>query len=109
MEHTQRFLAQMREATPLLQTSGPAAATAAIQRALRGASGAAPPAGKTNADWPVPMLEPHVLVDRNPAAAGSANTAPDLATDLLGRFRQPSWRNRKGTSFRQPLEDVEVD
>ena len=49
MQLNQRFLAQMREATQLLQTSGPAAATAAIQRALQGASASAPPAGKTNA------------------------------------------------------------
>ena len=35
MELNDQFLAQMREATQLLQTSGPAEATAAIQRALQ--------------------------------------------------------------------------
>jgi hypothetical protein len=40
MELNQSFLAQMREATELLQTSGPAAATAAIQRALQSPLGA---------------------------------------------------------------------
>jgi poly(hydroxyalkanoate) depolymerase family esterase len=83
MELKRRFLAQMREATQLLQTTGPAAATAVIQRALKGASGSAPPTGKTNAGW--------------------------SATDILGRFRKPSWRNWKGTAFRRPTPDVEVD
>ena len=108
MQLNQRFLAQMREATQLVQTSGPAAATAAIQRALQGASGSAPPAG-TNAGWSPPRLEPHVLVDTDPAATDIADAVPEAATDLLGRFRKPSWRNWKGASFRQPAEDVEVD
>jgi poly(hydroxyalkanoate) depolymerase family esterase len=105
-----RFVAQMREATQLLQTSGPAAATAAIQRALRGASAAsAPDAGKTNVDGSPSTLEPRLLVDMNPAAAGSGNAATEPATDILGQFRKPFLRNWTGTSFRQPVEDLEVD
>lgn len=38
MKFNEGFLAQMREATKLLQTEGPAAATAAIQRALNGSA-----------------------------------------------------------------------
>ncbi len=41
MEPNRAFLEHMREATELLQSSGPLAATAAIQRALQGASGVA--------------------------------------------------------------------
>jgi poly(hydroxyalkanoate) depolymerase family esterase len=52
MELDKQFLAQMREATQLLQTSGPAAATAAIQRALQAASAAsAPDTVKTRTLW----------------------------------------------------------
>jgi poly(hydroxyalkanoate) depolymerase family esterase len=109
MQFNQRFLVQIREATQLLQTSGPAAATAAIQRALQGASGSAPEAGETNAGGSAPMLEPHVLIDRNPAAPDSANASPEPAADLFGRFRKPSRRNWKGTPFRKPADDVDVD
>ena len=109
MELHTRFLAQMRDATQLLQTAGPAAATAAIQRALRDASAARPEAGKASEGWSAPVPEPHVLVDRNPTAAASANAAPESAADILGRFRQSSWRSWKAPSFRQPVKEVDAD
>jgi poly(hydroxyalkanoate) depolymerase family esterase len=79
MELNGRFLAQMREATQLLRTSGPAAATAAIQRALRGSSGSAPPAGKTNARRSAPMLD------------------ADRDLEGKGRFLTASCTNHAGT------------
>jgi poly(hydroxyalkanoate) depolymerase family esterase len=110
MKLDEQFLAQMREATQLLQTTGPAAATAAIQRALQGASGAsAPEAGKTNAAWSPSTLQPHLLIDMNPTDADSADAAPESATDILGRLRKPFWRKWKATSARKPVIDVEVD
>jgi poly(hydroxyalkanoate) depolymerase family esterase len=110
MELNEQFLAQMREAMQLLQTSGPAAATAAIQRALQPTSRASPPdAGKTKAGWSPSVVEPYVLIDLNPAAADRANAAPESVTDILDRFRKPFGRTWKGTSLRQPVHDVEVD
>jgi poly(hydroxyalkanoate) depolymerase family esterase len=81
MELDKQFLAQMREATQLLQTSGPAAATAAIQRALQAASGAsAPDTGKT------------------------------VATDALDRLPKTLWQNWRGTSVAQPVHaDVDLE
>jgi poly(hydroxyalkanoate) depolymerase family esterase len=110
MELNERFLAQMREATQLLQTSGPAAATAAIQRALRGASRAsAPDDGKTTAGWSPSMLQPDVSIDINRAAADSAHAAPESVTDILGRFHKPFWRDWEGISARQLVEEVDAD
>src|SRR5690242_11321116 len=106
MQHHRRFLTQMREATQLLQTSGPAAATAAIQRALQGAPG--PRTGKTNAGWSPSMLDPRVLLDEHPVPADSAHTDPDPAADILSRLHESFWRKGKGTSTRQPGQDVEV-
>jgi poly(hydroxyalkanoate) depolymerase family esterase len=101
------FLAQMREATQLLQTSGPAAATAAIQRALHGteAAGAATPDPAT----PAPILQPGELVDINPPTVGAVGAASAAVKDFLTRFRNPSAQKWKGASARQPIEDVEVD
>jgi len=89
MDLNEDFLAHMREATQLLQTSGPAAATAAIQRALQGTSGVSSPhPEKTNARWSASMLQPGELLDRNPAAADNANA---------GKFLTASCANRAGT------------
>src|SRR5690242_2033427 len=98
MDVNQRFFAQMSEATRILQTSGPVAATAAIQRALQGASARTPAARKTNADGPERLLEPHLLVDMNPATADRAHTESESATDILGQLRKSSWRKAKGPS-----------
>jgi poly(hydroxyalkanoate) depolymerase family esterase len=87
MQFNQGFLAQMREATQLLQTSGPSAATAAIQRALQGASG--PRAGKTNSGWAASMLEPL----RQPGH----EVEVDLDLDGKGRFLTASCTNHAGT------------
>jgi poly(hydroxyalkanoate) depolymerase family esterase len=100
----------MREATHLLQTSGPAAATAAIQRALRGASNrAAPGAGTATADESPSMLEPGAFVEANPAGAKSANAPPQSTADVRGRLRNSFWRRGKDPASRQPAIDVEVD
>jgi poly(hydroxyalkanoate) depolymerase family esterase len=110
MKLDDNFLAQMREATQLLQTSGPAAATAAIQRALQGSS--PPDAATPNQAWPESMRQPDGLIDINPPAAGAAGAATDAATDILTRFRNssmPSARKWKGPSARQPIQDVDVD
>jgi poly(hydroxyalkanoate) depolymerase family esterase len=95
MELPKQFLEQMREATHVLQTSGPAAATATIQRALQAASGATVPhTGSTNAGRSPSLLRPRVAIDVDPNAAHG---------------RKPLWRNWRGPSLRHPAQDVEVD
>jgi len=81
------FLAQMREATQLLQTEGPMAATAAIQRALHGAS------STTEAAQPV-------MRDINPPPAGT-----QAAADILARFRDYTAGKRPSPGY-QTVEDV---
>ncbi|MGH8807523.1 MAG: PHB depolymerase esterase, partial [Noviherbaspirillum sp.] len=61
------FLAKMREATQLLQTEGPMAATAAIQRALRG--GATEDGTTQQADGITVLPQPPDLRDINPLPA----------------------------------------
>jgi poly(hydroxyalkanoate) depolymerase family esterase len=103
MKLNENFLAQMREATQLLQTAGPAAATAAIQRALHGASmhGVDMP----NPGRPVSTPQSDGLIDINPVT----HVADAAATDILSRFRNPSGRHWKGASARQPIQDVDLD
>jgi poly(hydroxyalkanoate) depolymerase family esterase len=101
-----KFLAQMCEATRILQTSGPAAATAAIQRALQGESmpdGGTPDSGTSGAMPPAGFL-----IDISPPASGT-DAASTSAIDIMSRFRKASSQKWKGASARQPIEDVEVD
>jgi poly(hydroxyalkanoate) depolymerase family esterase len=115
-----KFLEQMQEATRLLQTAGPAAATAAIQRALQGVKspddGTPPPPDRSA--W---MPKSGEVIDINPpAAAGvdssaatvadsAADSAAAPATDILARLRKAFNGKWKGASARQPIEDVVVD
>ena len=113
MDINEGFLAQIREATQLLQTEGPMAATAAIQRALHGASAGA--SATQHTDWtaflpqmPEPSGPQHKgpeLHDINPPHAPHAEARP--AADLLARFRDFAGK-RAGASARQTVEDVEV-
>ncbi|HVK94803.1 MAG TPA: PHB depolymerase family esterase [Noviherbaspirillum sp.] len=108
MKINESFLAQMREATDLLQSSGPVAATAAIQRALHDAG--MPDIAMPQPDWRgVPAA---TLVDINPrpsAPEREADAGIASGQELLGRFRahvQGKWR---GVSDRQPIQDVDTD
>lgn len=104
MKFNEDFLARMREATQLLQTSGPAAATAAIQRALQAEGG-------TVKDNPSPSDR---LVDINPipkkANAPSCKSKqgmpePGAFLDRLrDRLSDMSWANARAG---QPVQDVE--
>lgn len=104
MKLTDNFLAQMREATRILQTSGPAAATAAIQRALQGAS--IPDVDTPNSGWSGTMPQPDLLVDINPAH-GRADAAS--ATNFLSQFRKAAGQKWTGVFAGQPIEDAEVN
>lgn len=109
MELDERFLAQMREATELLRTAGPAAATAAIQSALRGASsGTAPRSGTPHAGWSPSMLSSVMSVDWTQSAPSIAQPPPESATERLGRRRKRS-RSWKGGPAQQRVEHVKVD
>jgi poly(hydroxyalkanoate) depolymerase family esterase len=98
MQLDQRFLAQMREATQLLQTDGPTAATAAIQRALQGASGSALPAGTTNVGWPPPMASRqnwNGMSFKQPLERVEVDADVDL--DGKGQFLTAACTNHAGT------------
>jgi poly(hydroxyalkanoate) depolymerase family esterase len=91
------FLAQMREATQLLQTEGPMAATAAIQRALHGATVDTAPAQRT--DWTAFLPQGPEMADLNPQQTGA---------DVLARFGKLARGAWTGATARQQVEDVEV-
>jgi len=99
MELNRRFLAQMREATELLRTSGPAAATAAIQRALQGASGASTHAEKKEPVWSPSIMRPAALLATSRAAPHILEIDADVEPELdgKGRFLAASCSNHAGT------------
>lgn len=115
MKINEGFLAQMREATQLLQTEGPMAATAAIQRALHG--GTAQDTATPQPDWTAYLTKQPELRDINaphepayqpsnqPSHEPAGDTQP--GADLLARLRKfgGKWA---GAMARQPIEDVEV-
>ncbi|RJG06779.1 PHB depolymerase esterase [Noviherbaspirillum cavernae] len=95
MKTNENFLAQICEATRLLQTSGPMAATEAIQRALHGAG--TPDVAMPDDDRTKGQTRPAELVDINPPSVSK--------TDFL-HFTRGKWQE---PSTRQPIEDVEVN
>jgi poly(hydroxyalkanoate) depolymerase family esterase len=103
MQLNQRFLAQMREATQLLQTSGPAAATAAIQRALQGAADvSAPEAAESRAEIPDRLRNSFWRKGKDilaiqPAIDVEVDDAPDLDLEDKGKFLTASCTNDAGT------------
>lgn len=90
------FLAQMREATRLLQSEGPMAATAAIQRALHGATEGASSSQPSDMTRFLPRMPE--LNDIN---------APHAYTSEEGVHREMrgKWTS---ASAHEPVEDVEV-
>jgi poly(hydroxyalkanoate) depolymerase family esterase len=107
MKINEHFLAQMREATQLLQTAGPMAATAEIQRALRGAG--MPDAGATTQDWTSLLPGAPQFVDINPPSTPQTESAASAGQEALRRFTQAARNKWKGAAARQPIQDVEVD
>lgn len=103
MKLNEDFLAQMRDATALLHTAGPAAATAAIQRAL-GIAGAGADAD-AEAD-----PNPEKFIDINPPAAKARK--PDDAQqpgNLARRLR--AWSKLRGAApmARQEIEELDLN
>ena len=83
MKINEQFLAQMRDAAQLLQTEGPMAATAAVQRALNGGAGDSPfaPINKTSpAD---------TIIDINPASPSRRPSMAGLAQRLRAGMAMP--------------------
>ena len=103
MELDEHFLAQMREATQLVQTSGPAAATAAIQRALQGGSGATGARVRKTPAGGAPPL-PHRAGSIDPTLPVVDNSHAAIDPEI---FRKPLWRKTGATTKRQ-AGDVEV-
>lgn len=106
MKFNEGFLAQMREATQLLQTEGPMAATAAIQRALHGST--TQEGAPQQPDWTAFLPQAPELRDINPPHARNADPEPQPATGLLARLRKLARGKWADASARQPIEDVEV-
>jgi poly(hydroxyalkanoate) depolymerase family esterase len=96
MKLNEDFLAQMREATSLLQSGGPAAATAAIQRALgiHGAHADEDSAAKT-------------FVDLNTIASQQKDPAGAPAPQRLAQ-RLRAWSKARGAATARDVEDAEV-
>lgn len=99
------FLAKMREATQILQREGPLAATAAIQRALHGAS--ADDGSAAQADATASMPKSAGLRDINPPPASGAAPEAQPEGGMRARLRKFSrkWADAMG---RHAVEDVEV-
>lgn len=94
MKINEQFLAQMREATQLLQGADPMAATAAIQRALGGMPGPE-------------TVQPHSLVDINPAAGSEPVQGAGFGQAweaIRGAAAAKGWKNPLGG---QDVEDVQ--
>lgn len=105
MKIDEGFLAQMREATRILQNEGPMAATAAIQRALHGAGAADTTSAQP--DWTRFLPKAPELHDINPQPAPDVQPVTPPADDVRTRLRKftSKW---KGAMARQAVEDVEV-
>ncbi|WP_019142993.1 extracellular catalytic domain type 1 short-chain-length polyhydroxyalkanoate depolymerase [Noviherbaspirillum massiliense] len=105
MKIDEGFLAQMREATQILQNEGPMAATAAIQRALHRANATDKTAAQP--DWDRLRPKAPELRDINQAHARAVDPSAQPQDDMLNRLsRFPGkWA---GAMARQAFEDVEV-
>jgi len=108
MKLNEDFLAQMREAATLLRTSGPTAATAAIQRALSSTGSSANDSGAQGD-----------IIDID-QAAGAAPHAPDAASAsdaqpasyrsrFLDKFRRSSGMPWAKSMTEQTIDDVEFN
>ncbi|HYD63521.1 MAG TPA: PHB depolymerase family esterase [Noviherbaspirillum sp.] len=105
MKIDEGFLAQMREATQILQSEGPMAATAAIQRALHGAGAADKRAAQP--DWTRFLPKAPELHDINPPHTPDVQPVTPPEDDMRARLRKftSKW---KGAMARQAVEDVEI-
>jgi poly(hydroxyalkanoate) depolymerase family esterase len=101
MKFDESFLAHMREATRILQSEGPMAATAAIQSALHGATTADKTAGQP--DWSRFLPQVPELRDIHPPHA--PDVEPGTQTDDTMHARLRKWT---GAMARQAVEDVEI-
>lgn len=107
MKFNDDFLSKMNRATQLLQTSGPAAATEAIQRALHGDSSPAGHASPEAAQAVAP--DRPALIDINAAPkthnAASAEQAPSRPRSLLDRLRGATGLGRRTL---QPVAEADI-
>ena len=83
MKINEQFLAQMRDAAQLLQTEGPMAATAAVQRALKGSAADSPSA-------PFAKASPaDAMIDINPASPTRRPSMAGLAQRMRAGMAMP--------------------
>ena len=101
MKLNEQFLMKMREATQLLQTSGPVEATAAIQRMLNG--------GEQHPDGVNPIHGEFVDINPAPKKPEQASRRSAMPEDVLERLQNrfgAGWANR---TVREPVQDVDLD
>lgn len=101
MKLNDSFLAQMREATDLLRTAGPAAATEAIQRALGMANAPSTPA-HTESGKPE-----YIDINAKHDQAGESGHASRL-DGFIKRFKDRAGTGWRNSMAGQTVEDVEV-
>lgn len=105
MKIDEGFLAQMREATQILQSEGPMAATAAIQRALHRVNASDQTAAQP--DWTRFLPKAPELRDINPPHAPNAEPSAQPNDDMHAQLHEFS-RKWTGAMSGQAVEDVEV-
>ena len=106
MKIDEGFLAQMREATQILKSEGPMAATAAIQRALQGADAAGPTGVQT--DWTRFLPKTRELHDVNAPHAPDDRASVQSGDKLRARWGKFGLDKWSDALARQEVEDVEV-
>jgi poly(hydroxyalkanoate) depolymerase family esterase len=105
MKIDEGFLAQMREATRVLQSEGPMAATAAIQRALHGAGAADTTAAQ--ADWTGFLPKAPEMRDINPLHGADVESSAHPHAHMRAPLHKFSGKWAAAMA-RQAVEDVEV-
>jgi len=107
MKINEGFLAQMREAARLMQSEGPMAASAAIQRALNGTNEGQDTSQQP--DWVRFLPQMPDLKNMNTQQTHQANVhAVQSPADVLDGVRNLARGKWTGMAARQPVEDVEV-
>jgi poly(hydroxyalkanoate) depolymerase family esterase len=101
MKLNEDFLKKMSEATQMLHTSGPAAATAAIQRLLQGADNAA----GDGRDLPEQFID----INPVPGKASRVPTEPESENGLLDRLRSRADGFWTKAMAAQPVQDIDIN
>lgn len=101
MKLNEDFLKKMTEATQLLQTSGPAAAAAAIRRVLQGE-------GSASIDVHA-FSDQFVDINAAPGKEAGDTRSDSTSNGILGRLRNLSGRAWSNPLAKQPIQDIDLE